>query len=356
MKTWNLLVGLSAAMALFGCQAPVDPGPTSEPLGESGEAVLKKSSYFIVTHPDYRKCAYPFCGGWFVKAVNRRGTVCANGKVGAECHAADLDVSEIQLSPDEEAKFESAFGESHALVRGYLRQVPDAFGNLVNTLVATEAWRGVTASTATGAFYGVTDSGIVCVTSPCPSFHEIRLNTAFQQNIHGVDLDASGANAKQVQDGFDELYASGILVAGVHGTVTGPAGTGTSLVASELYSRVKPGQEQQCGGFLGLPCPDGEICDITVPNACSGADLPGVCRVQPDACPDYWDPVCGCNGKTYGNDCERLMANVQLDHTGACGEPCGNAVCGEGTYCCNASCSMCAPEGGVCIQIACQDE
>lgn len=354
MKTSNLLIGLMAATAFLGCRAAPDDLKESEPVAESEQPAVLATSYFIVTHPDYRKCAYPFCGGWFVKAVNRRGTRCADGNVDTECHATELDVSKIQLSADEEAKFEGAFGASHALVRGHLTRVKDGFGNLVDTLVANEAWVGVAGSTATGTFYGVSDSGIVCITYPCPSFHEIKLNTNAQQNIHGVDLAASGAAPKDVQTGFDELFASGILVAGVHGTITGPAGQGTEIVASEFYSRVKPSQDQPCGGFLGLPCPDGEICDINVPNACSGADLPGVCRVQPEACPDYWDPVCGCDNVTYSNDCERLMAGIQLDHKGACGEPCGEAVCGAGTYCCNASCSICAPDGGSCIQIVCQ--
>jgi len=31
-----------------------------------------------------------------------------------------------------------------------------------------------------------------------------------------------------------------------------------------------------------------------------------------------YQPVCGCNGKTYGNDCERKRDKAQLDHPGEC--------------------------------------
>jgi hypothetical protein len=36
-------------------------------------------------------------------------------------------------------------------------------------------------------------------------------------------------------------------------------------------------------------------------------------------------------------------------------EKCGNNICGKGKYCCNASCGICAPKGGFCIQIACKE-
>lgn len=35
------------------------------------------------------------------------------------------------------------------------------------------------------------------------------------------------------------------------------------------------------------------------------------------------------------------------------GEPCNQATCGVGEFCCNFSCSICAPDGGVCTQQFC---
>jgi hypothetical protein len=44
----------------------------------------------------------------------------------------------------------------------------------------------------------------------------------------------------------------------------------------------------------------------------------GVCIMLPTGCTTDVNPVCGCNGQTYSNDCERVRARAQLDHAGAC--------------------------------------
>lgn len=103
--------------------------------------------------------------------------------------------------------------------------------------------------------------------------------------------------------------------------------------------------EEFCGGIAGIPCPDGKVCDLR-PGLCGVADLDGVCKPRPEACPEIYKPVCSCDGKTYGNDCERLRAGAQKAHDGECkpktalAEPMmavtsckQSSDCGSGEYC-----------------------
>ncbi|CAN5146016.1 hypothetical protein BH10PSE11_BH10PSE11_28510 [soil metagenome] len=74
---------------------------------------------------------------------------------------------------------------------------------------------------------------------------------------------------------------------------------------------------EACGGAAGITCNSALWCQ-RADGQCKAADAAGQCNKAPAFCMQIHRPVCGCNGKTYPNDCERQKAKVQLDHVGAC--------------------------------------
>jgi hypothetical protein len=75
--------------------------------------------------------------------------------------------------------------------------------------------------------------------------------------------------------------------------------------------------DEACGGPTGITCNSALWCQ-KAEGQCAAADAPGKCDKPVTFCMRVSRPVCGCNGKTYANDCERQRVKVQLDHTGAC--------------------------------------
>jgi Kazal-type serine protease inhibitor domain len=101
-----------------------------------------------------------------------------------------------------------------------------------------------------------------------------------------------------------------------------------------LKAGVRPAKRGACGHGEGnadnkpMPktcstnadCATTEFCNFTA-GTCKA---PGSCMVRPTVCTEIFKPVCGCDDKTYGNDCQRQTAGVSLKSEGECPAPKSN--------------------------------
>lgn len=282
----------------------------------------------------YRARIDDSCGtqpcGFLVRRVNRLVTTCADGVARLECHVRDLDVSQLQLDAPASTELRTQIGDF--LLRGAIEQQ--------GLFRASEAWKGHPGIVATGTYVRATNSGIQCVTYPCPSYTAVRLNSdEGPQNVAGVKFDMFGKEAAQAQQQLST--PQGVLVAAQLGVVSGPAGTGTVLTATEYYLPFRAAQAQpqaqlrsqaqpqaqaltaarvgQACGSRGLPdCPTGQFCKFDDDAQCGHADQPGVCSTVPQVCTQQYTPVCGCDGQTYSSPCHAAAASASVDHVGEC--------------------------------------
>ncbi|MBI5526199.1 MAG: hypothetical protein HY897_07675 [Deltaproteobacteria bacterium] len=95
-------------------------------------------------------------------------------------------------------------------------------------------------------------------------------------------------------------------------------------------------------------CKEGYVCgsDMDCPIGVEGwACVNGCCQLVGCACPLYYDPVCGADGNSYGNECEARCAGVEVVYKGECKAQCmSDWDCPQGTRC-NAD-EVCMPPPG----------
>ncbi len=142
------------------------------------------------------------------------------------------------------------------------------------------------------------------------------LNVLFSQES-GNCHDARDANDDGSNDIADTIFILDFLFSVTGNSPSAPwsdCGTDPTTDALDCTGPVTSCPELIAGCTTNSDCPAGEFCRTATGN-CGGT---GDCLLIPFICTLQFDPVCGCDGTDYTNECLAWAAGTSVDFSGMC--------------------------------------
>eukprot|EP01133_Synstelium_polycarpum_P010745 gene10745-12509_t len=253
-------------------------------LGENETGRLKTGYYTF--RPDYRKCAYPMCGGYFLDRVNVDGTAADDRKYIVKFifnNSDDRFNKTLVKRSDPET----------VVVFGHFRMSSQGANFL--DFVVLDAFVALPLPDHTGEyagkFYQLEDSGIKCYTTPCPSIRASLINTKVKVTVNDF-IDPYFAAVGEL---FDYTwYLNKILneEQPLRGIVQGSIGKAGVIDIARTFVRI-PDPSDYCDDVALPKCKEG-----TVPvynrdaKRCLVLDTcqtPGACILSIPVCPEGYE-------------------------------------------------------------------
>ncbi|HSX51616.1 MAG TPA: DUF6748 domain-containing protein [Cellvibrio sp.] len=234
----SVVIALCIAFFSVGANAQKIIGP--EPTGTT-----------YIVKPDYRKCAFPMCGGWFLTPVNQYSLQLQTEDEAYQSaallpnsiHVAYINYKRLGLTEKEIAELNNAIQSEQALLRGAVISSPVS-GNVITrtkTLVANGAWIGANKNTPVGPYLKISSTGIVCITTPCPYFNAALINSDYTTQFHALSFEKAALDREQEAQAWQAVSTDGLVITGTTYETTGfnesgaEPGKGVGIAATKVF-------------------------------------------------------------------------------------------------------------------------
>jgi hypothetical protein len=285
-------LSLAAPLAAAACTDTVEDEFLDDDVvdvDDSKSDIAGGTYTFFSVARDMRRCASPYCGGYWIKRLNASTTKCFDGRYADQCYVPTVDTSRMGLGEAALEKVNGAINgaanHNFILLRGVMASKQWEQLGTFGEFRVSEAWLGQGPNAGDGPFAMAEDTGVRCFTYPCNSIREKKLNSSASAYLADIGWDASGASDEAIGLAAQKLVDDAVIIAGDRYNVSGPGGRGKARYATNFYLKaVDEASSATCmkTGCSGQVCADHSVittCEFRPEYACY---RDATCEVQAD--------------------------------------------------------------------------